>query len=146
MNLMPWRRQTPFTNLTTLQQEMNRMFEDAFAPMARQSEQAVMPAIDIREDENSLIVTAELPGVDKKDVQIEVRDNILTIKGEKRCEKREEKDNWHTVERSYGAFTRRVMLPYEVDDAQANATMDQGVLTLKLPKSQGSSSKNIPVQ
>jgi HSP20 family protein len=145
MNLMPWRRQTPFTNLSTLQQEMNRMFEDAFAPMARQSQEAVMPAIDIREDENNLIVTAELPGVDKKDVQIEVRDNILTIKGEKRAEKREEKDNWHTVERSYGSFTRRVMLPYEVDDAQADATMDQGVLTLKLPKSQGSSAKNIPV-
>jgi HSP20 family protein len=148
MQLMPWRRQTPFANfpnLSTLQQEMNRMFEEAFGPLSRSSEQ-VVPAIDIKEDEESLTVTAELPGVDKKDVQIEVRDNILTIKGEKRSEKREEKDNWHCVERSYGSFTRRVMLPSDVDDAQADAMMENGVLTLKLPKAKSAGGKNIPIQ
>jgi HSP20 family protein len=146
MNLMPWRRQTPISNLSTLQQEMNRMFEDAFAPFSRFSEsQQVMLPVDIKEDEKSLTVTAELPGVDKKNVHIDIRDNILTIKGEKHSEKREDKDNWHSIERSYGSFSRRVMLPCDVDDSQADASMDKGVLTLKLPKATGTSPKSIPV-
>lgn len=123
------------------------MFEDAFAPMpSRSSEFPVMPAIDVKEDEKNLMVTAELPGVDKKDLKIEVRDNILTVQGEKRSEKREDKDNYHCVERSYGGFMRRVMLPCEVDDTQAEASMDKGVLTLKLPKAKGSSAKTIQVK
>jgi HSP20 family protein len=147
MNLMPWRRQTPnLPNLSTLQQEMNRMFEDAFGASSRFSEYSVSPAIDIKEDEKTVTMTVELPGVDKKDVQIEVRDNVLTIKGEKRSEKREDKDNWHCIERSYGSFARRVVLPCDVDDNQAEASMEKGVLTLRLAKAQGSTGKNIPVK
>jgi HSP20 family protein len=147
MQLMPWRRQTPYiTPLSTLQQEMNRMFEEAFGPSSRFSEYSVSPALDIKEDENTVTVTAELPGVDKKDVQIEVRDNVLTIKGEKRSEQREEKDNWHCVERSYGSFARRVVLPSQVDDNQAEATMENGVLTLKMAKAQANTGKTIEVK
>jgi HSP20 family protein len=91
-----------------------------------------------------LTVTAELPGVEKEDVQIMVHDNVLTLKGEKRSEKREDKDNWHSVERSYGSFARRVLLPSDVDGDRAEATMDKGVLTLKLPKNKGTE-KSIPV-
>lgn len=143
MNLMPWRRNAP-SNFTTFQQEMNRIFEDFFAPGARFSEFPVVPVIDIKEDDSTLMVTAELPGVDKEDVQIMVHDNVLTIKGEKRSEKREDKDNWHSVERSYGSFARRVLLPSDVDGDRAEATMDKGVLTLKLPKTHGTE-KSIPV-
>jgi HSP20 family protein len=143
MNLMPWRRNAP-SNFTTFQQEMNRMFEDFFAPGARFSEFPVVPVIDIKEDESMLTVTAELPGVEKEDVQIMVHDNVLTLKGEKRSEKREDKDNWHSVERSYGSFARRVLLPSDVDGDRAEATMDKGVLTLKLPKNKGTE-KSIPV-
>jgi HSP20 family protein len=143
MNLMPWRRNAP-SNFTTFQQEMNRMFEDFFAPGARFSEFPVVPVIDIKEDEESLTVTAELPGVEKEDVQIMVHDNVLTLKGEKRSEKREDRDNWHSVERSYGSFARRVSLPSDVDGDRAEATMDKGVLTLKLPKTKGTE-KSIPV-
>jgi HSP20 family protein len=142
MSLMPWRR-TP-TSLTTLQQEMNRMFDNFFTPGTGFSELPVVPAIDVKENDKSVTVTAELPGVEKKDVQIDVHDNILTIKGEKRSEKKEDKDNWHFVERSYGSFARRVLLPSEVDGDHAEATMDKGVLTLKLPKTQ-SSKKTIAV-
>lgn len=145
MNLMPWRRQTPLTNLSTLQQEMNRIFEDAFAPSLRFNESQVVPAIDIKEDDKYLTVTAELPGVDKKDIQVEVRDNVLVIRGEKQSEKREDKDNWHSLERSYGSFSRRMLLPCDVDDGHADASMDKGVLTLKLPKTKGAGAKAIPI-
>lgn len=145
MNLMPWRRQTPLTNLSTLQQEMNRMFEDAFAPALRFNDAAVVPAIDVKEDDKYLTVTAELPGVDKKDVQVEVRDNVLMIRGEKQSEKREDKDNWHSLERTYGSFSRRLLLPCDVDDGHADASMDKGVLTLKLPKTKGAGAKAIPI-
>lgn len=136
MNLMPWRRNAP-SNFTTFQQEMNRIFEDFFAPGARFSEYPVVPVIDIKEDESMLTVTAELPGVAKEDVQIMIHDNVLTLKGEKRSEKREDKDSWHSVERSYGSFARRVLLPCDADGDRAEASMDKGVLTLKLPKTQG---------
>jgi HSP20 family protein len=144
MNLMPWQRNV-LSNFSALQQEMNRMFEDFLAPVARISECPVVPMIDVKEDESALIVTAELPGVDKEDVQITIHDNVLTLKGEKRGEKRESKDTWHSFERSYGSFVRRVLLPSDVDGDRAEASMDKGVLTLKLPKAKGTE-KSIPVR
>lgn len=147
MSLMPWRRNTVPSHVSSLQQEINRMFDDFFVPGSRfASEIAVTPAIDIKEDEKSVTVTAELPGVEGKDVHIAVHDNVLTIKGEKHSEKKDDKDNYHYVERSYGSFARRVMLPSEVDSDHAEASMDKGVLTLKLPKIKSAGAKSIPVK
>lgn len=146
MSLMPWRRSTP-THVSSLQQEINRMFDDFFVPGSRlASELAVTPAIDVKEDEKSVIVTAELPGVESKDVHVSVHDNVLTIKGEKRSEKKEDKDSYHYVERSYGSFARRVMLPSEVDSEHAKASMDKGVLTLELPKTKSAGAKTITIK
>ncbi|PRP91155.1 Spore protein SP21 [Enhygromyxa salina] len=129
MQLAPWR--APSNTFLTLQQEMNRIFEN-FLPPTRSYE--VVPAIDVNEDDGTITVSAELPGVKRDDVTISVRGDILEIKGEKREEKRHEGANVHALERTYGSFMRRLVLPCEVEGDQAEAKMDQGVLHLKLPK------------
>ncbi|HLT38972.1 MAG TPA: Hsp20/alpha crystallin family protein, partial [Enhygromyxa sp.] len=119
---------------------MNRMFEDFFNQpfgfsIQRARPQAVVPALDVKEDEQNIVVTAELPGIDRKDVEISVQEDMLEIRGHKSEERKQEEENYHVVERSYGAFSRRIALPWEVDSEQAQASMQNGVLTLKLPKS-----------
>lgn len=138
MSLTPWRKRNP-APISSLQSEMNRMFEDFFTqpfafPTPSQSMQDVIPALDVKENDKHITVTAELPGVDGKDVEISVHDDILEIKGHKSEENKREEDDVHIVERSYGSFSRRIRLPAEVDSDHAEASMDKGVLTLQLPK------------
>lgn len=137
MNLTPWRKRNP-APVSSLQTEMNRMFEDFFSQPfgfpASMSQFQVPMAIDVKEDDKSVTVTAELPGVDGKDVQISVHDDVLEIKGHKSEEKKRDEESLHVVERSYGSFARRLLLPAEVDSDRAEASMDKGVLTLTLPK------------
>jgi HSP20 family protein len=92
------------------------------------------PKIDISETETELKVEAELPGVDQKDVEVAVADNVLTIKGEKKAEKEEKKKDYHLVERSYGGFARQVTLPFAAEPDKAKASFKNGVLTVTLPK------------
>ena len=95
------------------------------------------PKIDVAESKDAIEVTAELPGVDEKDVDITLADDVLTIRGEKKTE-REEQDkdkNWHVVERSYGSFSRAIPLPFDPDPAKVEAKFDKGVLHIHLPKS-----------
>lgn len=139
MELTPW-RSSQLSPISSLQSEMNRMFEDFFNQpfgfsIQRSRPQAVALALDVKEDEQHIIVTAELPGIDRKDVEISVQEDMLEIRGHKSEEHKREEENYHLLERSYGAFTRRVALPCEVDSEQAEATMQNGVLTLRLPKS-----------
>ena len=138
MEIMPW-RSSQMSPLSSLQSEMNRMFEDFFNQpfgfsIQRARPQAVVPALDVKEDENSIVVTAELPGIERNDVEISVQEDMLEIRGQKCEESKRDEENYHVVERSYGAFSRRIMLPAEVDSEQAEATMQNGVLTLRLPK------------
>ncbi len=151
MNLTPWRSRSSSSSMapsiTGLQSEINRMFDDFFnVPTWGRMAESSYPAIDVKETDNSIVVTAELPGIESKDVMINVRDNVLTIKGEKRAEKREEKDNYHYVERSYGSFARQIALPSEVDSDKAEAKMDKGVLSLTLPKRHDGGGKTISVK
>lgn len=152
MNLMPWRQQNPPSNVSNLQQEINRMFDDFFMPTLRFGQGSIAPPMNIKEDEDSLTITAELPGVDQKDVQISVHDNVLTLKGEKRSTTKESKEskegnqNYHCMECSYGSFSRSVLLPSEVDSEHAEATMHNGVLTLRLPTTRGSGAKTIAIK
>lgn len=120
--------------LHSLHRQIDRMFDD-IAPFARTGNgSAVMPNVDIEEKEDAFMVTAELPGVDKKDIDVRVADNVVSIKGEKR-KSREEKDvDHHLVERSYGAFQRSFTLPCDVDSAKVDAQFKDGVLHLTLPK------------
>lgn len=96
-----------------------------------------MPAVDVVEKENSFEITAELPGLDEKDVEVKLVGNSLVIKGEKRQEHKEEKDGYHLSERSFGSFQRSFALPDGVDREQIEAKFGKGVLRVSLPKHPG---------
>jgi HSP20 family protein len=123
---------------TALRREMDRVFENfgrEFGWPSTEAQPGVMaPSIDVSETETELKIEAELPGVDEKDVEVLVSDNVLTIKGEKKTETEEKKKDYHLIERSYGSFTRSLTLPFAVQPDQAKATFKKGVLTITLPK------------
>ena len=136
-NLPFWRGED---TLRTLFQEVQKTFEDFSrrSPFARFSSDILSPKIDVAESKDAIDITAELPGVDEKDVDVTLADDVLTIRGEKKSE-REEQDkdkNWHVVERSYGSFSRAIPLPFEPDAAKVEAKFDKGVLRIRLPKSE----------
>lgn len=132
------RRAGEDTGLWDLQRRMNRMFDDFFGdfgtPLAHVAGAAYMPRIDVEEKEKEYILTAELAGVDQKDVDISVADGVLTIKGEKKDEREEKDSRCFVTERSYGSFTRSINLGDSVDADKIDATYKNGVLTVKLPK------------
>lgn len=123
--------------------EMDRMFEDFFdrrmrgLPSLLSREERVgslTPSIDVKEDDKSIVVTAELPGLDEDDVEVTFRDGVLTLKGEKRLEAEKKEDNFHITERRYGSFQRSFTVPETVDEAKIEATFDKGVLTVNMAK------------
>jgi HSP20 family protein len=111
-----------------------RMFELTPSPRLQGSFELAVPAVDITEDTNAFKVTAELPGMAEKDVEVNVSGDVLTIKGEKRQEKEEKDNNYHMSERSYGMVERSFTLPKGVDSEKISAEFGKGVLTLTLPK------------
>jgi len=114
----------------------NSWLTRAFPSSAANAPGMVMPNVDVSEDDKQIVVTAELPGMDEKDVEVTLADNVLTIKGEKKSE-HEEKDetkNYHLLERSYGSFRRSLPLDCEVDAAKVTANFDKGVLKVVMPK------------
>ncbi len=126
----------------SLQRSMNRLFDDMFrsgAPLTGQGEEGgmILPQMNVSETENEVRITAELPGVSEKDVDITLDDDMLTIRGEKRMEKKEDKENYHFVERSFGQFRRTLRVPHSIDADQVQASVENGVLTVILPKHQG---------
>jgi HSP20 family protein len=106
---------------------------------------AAFPAVDVSENDKEIIVKAELPGLAAEDLDISLSRGVLTIKGEKKFEEEEKKDNYHRIERSYGAFARSITLPSEVKEDQITAKCDKGVLTVTLPKEEASKTKKIEV-
>ena len=118
-----------------MQKEINRMFEDfGRGSLARLSGTDVSPRIDVAETDNAIEVTAELPGIDEKDVEVVLRDDILTIKGEKKSEKEEKKKDYHLIERSFGSFARSVRLPFEADSEAVKANFAKGILRISIAK------------
>ncbi|MGD9669483.1 MAG: Hsp20/alpha crystallin family protein [Hyphomicrobiaceae bacterium] len=105
------------------------------------------PSIDVRENGSEIVIEAELPGMEEKDVQLTFRDGVITIKGEKKSEREEKKDDYHLTERSYGSFQRSFRLPDTVEVEKATANFDKGVLKVTLPKSAEAvkSEKKIPI-
>jgi HSP20 family protein len=92
------------------------------------------PHVDVRETDKEIVVEAELPGIDEKDISLAIQDGVLTIRGEKRFEHDEEKENYRMMERRYGSFQRSLRLPESVDDDKVEASFDNGVLKVSLPK------------
>jgi HSP20 family protein len=122
----------------SLFREVQKTFEDFSrrSPLAGLGSDMLAPRIDIAESKDAIDLTAELPGVDEKNVDVTLADGLLTIRGEKKAE-RDEKDkdkNWHVVERSYGSFSRTISLPFDPDSAKVEAKFEKGVLHIHLPK------------
>ncbi|WP_210259348.1 Hsp20/alpha crystallin family protein [Agrobacterium sp. a22-2] len=95
------------------------------------------PSVDIAENDGAITMTAELPGLSETDVDLSIHNGLLILKGEKKMEKTDEKDNYHVTERRYGSFQRSMRLPPSVDEAAVSATFDKGVLTISMPKKPG---------
>lgn len=104
------------------------------------------PAVDVSEDGKEVTVKAELPGLEAKDVELTLESGVLTIRGEKKFEGEEKKENYHRIERSYGSFVRAVPLPREVKSDKVKARFDRGVLTVTMPKAEKAETRNITIE
>ncbi len=124
----------------------DRFFEDFRLPRLFSEEREWVPPFDVSETEKEVIVKAEVPGMDKKDIHINLSEGLLTIKGEKKQEKKDDSENYHCVERRYGTFTRTMRLPFEVEADKVDATYNDGVLKLTLPKSEPAKAKEIEIK
>jgi HSP20 family protein len=131
---------------TSVADLMEEFWKRPFAPAWPFGEGGDYPAVDVSEDEREITVKAELPGLESKDVDISLDRGVLTLKGEKKFEEEEKKDNYHRIERSYGSFYRSLTLPAEVKEDAVKAKFDKGVLTITLPKSEKAKSKKIEIQ
>jgi HSP20 family protein len=147
-NLLPslWGREGEGRDaFRSLQREIDRVFDDFgrfnVPTFGLGGDNGWSPRVDISETDKALEVTAELPGVDEKDVDVTLADNVLTIKGEKRAEKEEKNKNFQRVERSYGMFQRSIPLPFEADSSKVEASFNKGVLKVTLPKPAGAKAK-----
>jgi HSP20 family protein len=134
-----------------LRNQINRVFDDFWGEswLAPRHEIAAgfWPQVDVTETDKEIKVSAEIPGVEAKDIDVSVEDGMLTIKGEKKYEREEKEKGQYRMERSYGSFQRSIELPAEVDESKAKAEFKKGVLRLTLPKRPGTQSrrKQIPV-
>jgi HSP20 family protein len=139
-------RWEPFRGVPTLQDQMNRLFNDVFERTGDESSlSAWAPAVDIYETEHELVVKADLPEVDPKDLDIRVENNILTIRGERKFEKKVNEENYLRVERSFGSFARSFTLASTVNADAIKAEYQNGVLKLSIPKREEAKPKQIKV-
>ncbi len=144
-------RWTPQTDL--FRSRMSRFFDQAFdeflSPLAGSEElssRGWLPPVDIRETDEALALHAEIPGLTKDDVNITLENNVLTISGERKFEKDAKKDNYHRIERAYGAFSRSFSLPANVRTDQVRASFKDGVLTVSLPKAEEAKPRRIEIK
>jgi HSP20 family protein len=142
-------RYDPFRDLRTLQEEVNRLFSTnltrAFDDDQGIGRGAWAPSVDIYENKDQIVLEAELPGMKQEDFDLSIENNVITLRGERKFEKTEETDNYHRVERSYGAFTRSFTLPQTVSAEGATAEYNNGVLRVTLPKREETKARRIQV-
>lgn len=139
-SLIPWRRDRDTDPFTALQHQMNRLFDEITSPFAGRGEATgfgggFTPRVDLSETPERYELTAELPGISEKDVDVSVAGNVLTLRGEKKAEREERRENCYVAERSYGSFHRAFTLPQDVDADRIEGRYDNGVLKVMLPKS-----------
>ena len=146
-SLIPWRRRD-FPMLEPFRQEMETMFHRFFEPLEEVGVELRpwAPRVDVEETEKEIVVKADLPGVDPKDVEISVFDGSLVVKGEKKETKEEKKTNYHRVERFMGQFYREIPLPAGTDKEKITATTSKGVVTVTIPKAPQAQPKKIAVK
>ena len=142
----------PFRDLVSLQERMNRLFDESFRGVGRpvaDEDWALggtwAPAVDIFEQDGNIVLKAEVPGIDAKDVDIRVENNMLTFRGERKFDDEVKHDSYHRVERSYGSFSRSFTLPSVVDTEKIRAEYKDGVLRVTLPKKEEAKPKQIAI-
>jgi len=131
--LSRWIAADPFEELFDMQKQMNKYFSPEFSA-AQKDIAAWRPKVDVRENDKEFVIHAELPGLTKDQVILELDKNVLTISGERKFEKKEEKEQFHRIERSYGKFQRSFAVPEGTDPTSIQATFNNGVLEVSLPK------------
>jgi HSP20 family protein len=135
-----------------LHREVNRLFDDLLRhhsalPASTEQQGPLMPSIDVSETDGEVRIRAELPGVSESDIDVSLDGDVLIIRGEKKFERKDDKENYHVVERSYGTFQRALRLPWPIDSEKVSADFNNGILTVTLPKgAEPEKSRKIPVQ
>ena len=146
MELIPWR---PFGGeLSSFRKEMDRLWSRLLGetPFARTLTEEWLPSVDVSETKDNIVVKAELPGLEAKDVNVSISGDLLTIKGEKKKEEEEKDEHHYCVERYYGAFQRVFQLPTGVKADKVEATFDKGVLKVTIPKVEEAKKKEIEIK
>jgi len=141
-------RWDPLRDLATMQNRINRFVRESYSPEGPEealTTTTFAPPVDIYEDEHTIAVKMEVPGIDEKDIDVRIENNTLTIHGERKMEKEEKEENFRRVERQYGSFTRSFTLPSSVDTGQVNANYDKGVLKISMAKKAEAKPKQIKV-
>jgi HSP20 family protein len=139
-------RWEPFRDMSRLQSDLNRLFEDRLSPNRGTETFGWAPAVDVYEDGEGLTFKFELPEVDPKDVQVHLENGVLTVRGERKLEREEKRENYHRIERAYGEFARSFTLPGSFDAEKVNAESKQGVLRIFVPKKAEAKPKSIQVK
>ncbi|MHB8526457.1 MAG: Hsp20/alpha crystallin family protein [Candidatus Acidiferrales bacterium] len=139
-------RWEPFRNVSSLQEQVNRLFESTFPHKGDESTlTAWAPAVDVYETENELVIKADLPEISEKDLDVRVENNMMTIRGERKFEQQVKEDSYLRMERAYGSFSRSFSLPNTVNTEAINADYKNGVLTVTLPKRAESKPKQVKI-
>ena len=142
-------RYDPFRDLRSLQDEVNRLFTSNLTRSFDDegiARGAWSPSVDIYENKDHIVLEAELPGMNREDFDLSVENNVITLRGERHFEKKDDTDNYHRVERAYGSFTRSFTLPQTVTAEGANAEYRNGVLRVTLPKREETKARRIEIK
>jgi HSP20 family protein len=146
MNLIRW---NPWRERSALDNTFNRFFGDTFFPTHWLDDESGIaswkPVVDIYDNDKNIVIKAELPGVDKKDIEVDLKDRVLTLKGERSYENEVKEDNYHRKERVYGKFHRSFTLPADYDPEKIKADFKDGVLKIEIPKPEEEKPKKIVV-
>lgn len=146
MNLVKW---NPWREMSALQNRMNHLFNEPFFRSDREDDELSMgawyPAVDMFENEDKLVIKAELPGMDKKDFSVDVKDHVLTLSGERNYDNEVKEENYYRRERGYGKFKRAFTLPADVDSDKIKADFKDGVLKVEIPKPEAQKAKQITI-
>src|SRR5258705_954401 len=141
-------RYDPFRDLRTLQEEVNRLFSNNLSLSLGEegiARGAWNPNVDIYENKDQIVLEAELPGMNREDFDLTIENNVITLRGERRFEKKDDADNYHRVERAYGSFTRSFTLPQTVSGEGVSAEYRNGVLRVTLPKREETKARRIEI-
>jgi HSP20 family protein len=139
-------RWDPFRDVLALQNRMNSLFQDFHRADSDVSTAAFVPPVDIYEDQHKIVLKLEVPGMKESDLDIQLENNVLTVKGERRFEKEEKEENFHRIERRYGSFYRSFTIPNTVDPESVKANYEAGVLKIELEKRAEARPKQIKVE